>query len=92
MKYAIIGYDESHLDILMNILYESENLIDDDDEKDYPYIVLTSKEHEEWEKVKEAYENWQERFSEAAYESTLKPREPFQTMEDFEKEVKEFLK
>lgn len=93
MKYALQCDHEPCYDILMDILYESENLIQDDsDEMDYPFIVLTSKEHKEWMKVKEAYEMWQERFSDAAYESNLKPREPFQTMNDYEREVKEFLK
>jgi hypothetical protein len=93
MKYAILSGYETNYDVLMDILYESENLIQDDDEEmNYPFIVLTSKEYKEWMKVKEAYEMWQERFSEADYESTVKPREPFQTMEDVEREMKEFLK
>lgn len=92
MKYAIIDEHEYQYDVLMDILYESENLIEEgDEEMNYPFIVLTPKEHKEWEKVKNAYEKWQDRFSEAAYQSTLKPREPFQTMEDYEKEVAEFL-
>lgn len=92
MKYAILEEDYQ-FDVLMDTLYESENLIKEgDEEMDYPFIELTSKEYKEWERVKSLYEKWQERFSEAALESTLKPREPFQTMEDVEREMREFLK
>lgn len=93
MKYAITEEHGYQYDLLMDILYESENLIEKgDEEMNYPFIVLTPKEHKEWEKVKNTYEKWQERFAEAAYQSTLKPREPFQTMEDVEREMREFLK
>jgi|LakMenE18May11ns_1017448.scaffolds.fasta_scaffold8608571_1 hypothetical protein len=81
MKYAIFSEYETNYDVQ-----------DGNDEMDYPFIVLTSKEYKEWMKVKEAYEMWQEKFSEAAYENTLKPREPFQTIEDVEREIREFLK
>lgn len=93
MRYAILEEHDYQLDVLMDILYESENRIEEgDEEMDYPSIELSPKEHKEWERVKSLYEKWQERFSDAIYQSKLKPREPFQTMEDVEKEMREFLK
>jgi hypothetical protein len=94
-KYYILPTDEASYDLIYDICAESDDLA----QKGDPYILLNSEEYESFLKAKEAYEEWQEKLDwiihlheKANEKANAKPREPFQTMEDYKKEAEEFLR
>lgn len=95
MKYYILPSDEPTFELLFDICAESDMISEEGD----PYILLDDKEYKSFLKAEKAYNEWQDKIGELYCKQIEKlnkanavPREPFQTMEDYDKEVREFLK
>jgi hypothetical protein len=99
MKYYILSSDVPTFELLFDMCAESDMISEEGD----PYILLDDKEYKSFLKAEKAYNEWQDKIgelyckhkqieNEKLNKANAVPREPFQTMEDYDKEVREFLK
>jgi hypothetical protein len=91
-KYYILSSDEPTYDLLYDVCAESDDIAAEED----PYILLDSKEYASFLRAQKAYNKWQDKLDWIIHEHNkkinAKPREPFGTMDDYKKEIEEFLK